>query len=147
MSNHLSEDQFEAGLLGQAQLEHINGCSECREEFDRVRKALSLFRSAVWGLAEDRVDLQPSKVISPVHSSVRIPKWGWALAVATFVAAVVIPMLVPEMYPPKRVAQISPEAVMERLNRHLSRTVPEPMEPVMSLISTEPFVTETGGVQ
>src|ERR1051325_8052158 len=102
MSNHLSEDQFEAcvqGNAGQAELEHIKDCSPCRAEFDRVRKALSLFRSAVWSLAQDRVALQTSYSSAPVRSSDRMSNWSWALASAIFVIAIAIPMLVPEMYP------------------------------------------------
>jgi anti-sigma-K factor RskA len=148
MSNHLSEDQFEACVLeraGRAELEHLNECAECRAEFERFGKALSLFRSAVWDLVDDR-SARTSRVASK-PASIGIPMWRWALAVAAFVAAVAIPILVTENQPPQQVEQMSPEAVMERLNRHLARTVPAPMEPMMSLISDEQFTNEPGGVQ
>jgi hypothetical protein len=150
MSHHLSEDQFEACILGHAgpaELAHINECSECRAELERFRKSLSLFRSAVWDLADEQGAFQSSSATEPALSSAGIPKWRWALVVATFVAAVAIPIIVGETNPPKPTEQMSPEAVMERLNRHLARTVPAPMEPVMSLISSEPFASEPGGVQ
>jgi anti-sigma factor RsiW len=146
----LSEDQFEACILGRAgpaELAHINQCSECHAEFERFRKSLSLFRSAVSDLADDRAALQSSNLTAPALSTTGIPKWRWALVVATFVVAVAIPILVGETNRPKPTEQMSPEAVMERLNRHLARTVPAPMEPVMSLISSEPFASEPGGVQ
>jgi hypothetical protein len=150
MNHHLSEDQFEACILGSAgpaELVHINECPECRAELERFRKSLSLFHRAVWDLADDRAALQSSSVTAPPLSSAGIPKWRWALVVATFVVAVAIPILVGETNPPKPTEQMSPEAVMERLNRHLARTMPAPMEPVMSLISSEPFASEPGGVQ
>ena len=149
MSHHLSEDQFEACILshaGPAELAHINECPECRAEFERFRKSLSLFRSAIRDLADDRAALNSSIVTAPL-SSPGIPKWRWALVVATFIVAIAIPILVGETNPPKPTVQMSPEAVMERLNRHLARTMPAPMEPVMSLISSEPFASEPGGVR
>jgi hypothetical protein len=150
MSHHLSEEQFEACVLGRAspaELAHINGCPECHAQFDSFRGALSLFRNAIWDLVEDRAVLRSSSVTAPAPSSAVIPKWRWVLVLATFVVAVAIPILVGETNPPKTREQMSPEAVMERLNRHLARTVPAPMEPVLSLISSEPFATESGGVQ
>jgi hypothetical protein len=149
MSHHLSEDQFEGCILGdagRAELAHIEECAECRVEFERFRKSLSLFRSAVRDLADDRATFQSSSVIAPL-SSAGIPKWRWAVVVTTFVVAIAIPILVGETNPPQPTEQMSPEAVMERMNRHLARTMPAPMEPVMALISSEPFASEPGGVQ
>jgi anti-sigma factor RsiW len=153
MSNHLSEDQFEACVLdraGQPELAHINKCPECQAEFEHFRKALSMFRSVVWDLADTRAALQSSEVTASSLSSSAIPKWRWALVVTAFVVAVMIPILVSQtspLKPPKPVDQMSPEAVMDRLNQHLARRVPAPMEPMMSLISTEPFAAKPGAVQ
>ena len=150
MSNHLSEEQFEAcvlGRVGQLELAHINECPECQAEFEHFRKALSIFRSAVWDLADTQVALQSSEVTASSLSSHSIPTWRWALVVTAFVVAVMIPILASQTYPPKPAAQMSPEAVMDRLNQHLARRVPAPMEPMMSLISTEPFAAKPRGVQ
>jgi hypothetical protein len=149
MSLHLSEDQFEACILGHAgpaELAHTNQCPECFAELERFRKSLSLFRSVVRDLTDDPAALQ-SSIVSAPPSSAGIPKWRWALVIASFVVAIAIPILVGETNPPRPTEQMSPEAVMERLNRHLARTMPAPMEPVMALISSEPFASEPGGVQ
>ena len=151
MSHHLSEDQFEAcvlGSAGQPELAHINECPECRAEFEHFRKALSMFRSVVWDLADTQA--QSSEVSSSLLSSPAIPMWRWALVVTAFVVAVMLPILVSQTNPPKPanpVDQMTPEAVMDRLNQHLARRVPAPMEPMMSLISTEPSAAKPGAVQ
>jgi hypothetical protein len=150
MSHHLSEDQFEACIIGRAgqhELVHINECPECRAELEHFRKALSMFRSAVADIAEEHVAVHSSDISASSLSSAGIPAWRWALAVTAFVAAIMLPIVVSRTNPPKPAEHLSPEAVMERLNRHLSRTVPAPMEPMMSLISSEPFANESGGVQ
>jgi len=147
MINHLSEDQFEACVLeraGRVELEHVGGCAECRAELERFRKGLSLYRSAVWELVEDRAALPVADVTA---STAAIPTWRWALAITAFVFAIVTPIIVTENKLPQKTRQMSPAEVMERMNRHLSRTVPAPMEPMMSLISNDQFANERGGVQ
>src|SRR5262249_27391803 len=128
--------------------EHVRECPECRAEVERFGKALSLFRSVVSDLADDRVVLQASNVTTFIPAPAPIPKWRWALVVAGFVAVFVIPFFTPTSKPPEPVepvsAEMSPEAVMERLNRHLSRTAPAPMEPVMALIPSEELARKPG---
>jgi hypothetical protein len=41
----------------------------------------------------------------------------------------------------------SPEALMEEINVHLSRTIPSPMEPMMPLMPSDESITQSGGVQ
>jgi hypothetical protein len=143
MNNHLSQDQFERCVLetaGPSELEHIKECRECRMEVERFSKGLALFRTAIGDLAGGPVIMR-SRVTG-------VPRWRWALVVAGLAAAVVLPFFVtppqPVVKPP---AEISPEAVMERLNRHLAGTVPEAMEPMLFLVSGEPPETERGEVR
>jgi hypothetical protein len=136
MSNHLSQDQFESCVLsgaGRPELEHMNECPECRAEVERFSKGMALFRRAVHDLAAD-APLQPASIVNP--------GWRWTLATAgaaaSLVAAIVLPFFISGPKPIENPrAEMSPDAVMERLNRHLEGTMPEAMEPVMSLISFE----------
>jgi hypothetical protein len=56
----------------------------------------------------------------------------------------VVPFFMRENKPHEAVEQasteISPDALMDRVNLHLSRTVPAPMEPVMFLIPSEQLI-------
>jgi hypothetical protein len=111
---------------------------------------LSLFRSAVWDRVDDRIVLQTADVTTFTPAAAGIPRWRLALVAAGFVAVVVIPFFVSGIRPAERTdpgSIESPEAVMERLNRHLLRTMPESMEPVMSLIPNEQFASKPGRVQ
>ena len=153
MSNHLSQDEFEKCVLGrpgQAELDHLTGCPECRAELEQFRKALSLFRSAIHDLADDRSPLQASDVTTFVPAATGAPRWRWALLAAGCVALIIFTIFISDKRPPVPAEQPSaesPEAIMERLNRHLSRTVPAPMEPVMSLIPSEEFISTPGRIQ
>jgi anti-sigma factor RsiW len=126
----------------------MNDCPECRAEIERFTKGLALFRRAISDLVDDPVTLQEADVVTLAPAAIAVPRWRWTLAAAGLVAAIMLPFFIP---PPKPVvkppAEVSPEVVMERLNRHLARTLPEPMEPMMSLISDEQTGSERGGVQ
>jgi anti-sigma factor RsiW len=151
MSNHLSQDQFETSVLGQAgapELEHIRQCPECSAELERFSKGVALFRRAIHDLAGDAGALKDGEFATLPLTSAGVPGWSWTLAAASIVAAIVLPFFVSRPEPVANApAEMSPEAVMERLNRHLAGSVPEPMEPMLSLISGEQPVSERNGAQ
>lgn len=156
MNTHLSEDQFARYAVGRAaasELEHIRNCAECSAELERFGSTLSMFRSALRNRIDERVALHTSDIFefSLRSSRAGISKWYWALAAAALVVLVVLPFFRTETVPREVREQVSAEtnadAIMDAVNRHLSRTVPAPMEPVMALIPSEELTNKTGGVQ
>jgi len=154
MSNHLSQDQFAKcafGRLARAELQHISECPECRAELDRFGNALSLFRSAIRHRIDDRVALHTPGGTRLRPAETGMSKWRWALVAAVVVVVVTLPFFMSENKPQEAVIQPStetnPDALMDRVNLHLSRTVPAPMEPMMSLIPSEELISKSGGVQ
>ena len=156
MSNHLSQDQFAKCFVGRstsAELRHMMECPECSAELDRFGHTISLFRSAI----RDRIDAQvaaqapgvPQLSIRPAAAG--IPKWHWALVAPAVAVLVMVPLLTSNKEPQevieKGLAETSPDALMDAVNLHLSRTVPAPMERVMALIPSDESITESGGVQ
>jgi hypothetical protein len=156
MNSHLSEDQFTRCAAGRpmaAELEHIRKCPECGAELERFGSALSLFRSAIRRRIDERVALQASGVpqfsIRPAVAG--ISKWHWALGAAALVVLMVLPFFKGATRPQPASEQVATEAnadaIMDAVNRHLSRTVPAPMEPVMALIPGDELTSQSGGVQ
>ena len=158
MSNHLSQDQFSKCIVGQptsAELKHIGECPQCSAELERFGNTLSRFRSAIRERIDDRLALHAADVTS---FSIRpaapgVSKWRWALgavAVAVFFLGM-LPFFTSENSPQQVSKQVStkvdPDAIMDRMNLHLSRIVPAPMEPVMSLLPNDESTNESGGVQ
>src|SRR5262249_20828054 len=135
MSNHLSEDQFVACLLGRAikpEMDHISNCPECHVELDRLRNILGSFRSAVRDRVENRVASQvPMPLSRPPSATIVVPKWAWSLLAA---AALVVTMVPSLMKKPQPVFETDPDALMRAVNIHLSRTMPAAMEPVLALL-------------
>jgi hypothetical protein len=157
MSNHLSQDQFANCVVGRstsAELQHVKECSECGAELERFRIAVSSFRNAVRGRVDARLALQGPEVsrFSMRPAAAGLPRWRWALAAVAVVVVVMIPLLTSEKEPQEVIEKAStphasPDALMEAVNRHLSRTLPAPMEPMMVLIGGEEQTTKSGGIQ
>jgi len=154
MSNHLSEDQFircAVGRAERAELQHLGECSDCSGEVDRFAGSLSLFQGTIRRRIENRISLKVPKTI-PVTPVEQIhSKWRWALIAATVVIMTMLPFLTRENKPrvvvEPVVIETDPDAIMNAVNFHLSGTVSAPMEPMLSLIPSEQFITKSGGVQ
>ena len=153
MTNHLSQDQFvqcATRLSSGSAQEHLEACAECRAELDRFDNSVALFRRAV----RDRIDqrmaapMPDAFAIRPVSTG--IPIWRWVLAASALVVVVLLPFLTTEPETPQVIQEAatesSPDALMNAIGLHLSRTVPAPMEPVMVLVPEE-FVIELEGIQ
>jgi len=153
MSDHLSQDQFVKCAIGQSsrvELEHLHECRKCNAELDRFVNTLSLFGKAVRHRVDDRVARHPLRITPMRPAAPRIPIWSWAVVTTAFVVLATFPLFMTE-YVPKQAGQhaateANPDEIMERVNRHLSRVIPAPMEPMMSLIPEE-LVGRSGGVQ
>lgn len=154
MSKHLSEDQFAKCSAASPDAEarrHLAECRECRAELERFNDALVSFRNAIRHRIDVRVRLLP--VVTPAGKPVRQhpSRLRWALLAAAVVFVVTVPFLRNESKPNQDNEQISREAdadaVMKRVNLHLSRTMPAPMEPVLSLIPGDELITQSGEVR
>ena len=137
MSMHLSDDQFARCIVGRATIaerQHCRDCPQCGTELNRFNIAVSMFQSAIHEQINDRIALVPS---TPVRkpSAVGTRTHRWVLVVAAAVVLVVIPFIKtgnkPEALPEPVSTETDPDAVMNRVNSHLARTVPAPMEPLM----------------
>ena len=153
MSNHLSHDQFARGFLGRptsAELRHIQECASCKAELDRFGGAISSFRSAVRRRVDDRASSWSVAASASPRSAAKTTAWRWALA-ASATAVLALPFLTNEIQPQRVVdrtaREVSADDLMKAVNVHLSRTMPEPMEPILSLFPDYELVTDEGGVR
>jgi hypothetical protein len=137
MNRHLSEDQIARCIVGQAavaEVRHVHECRECGAELDRFNKSLDLFQSSIRDRINDRIALVPTAAVPrPSGSGTLAPRW--VLVAAAAVILVVLPFMRTgnklEEHPQPASTEVDPDAVMNRVNFHLARTVPAPMEPLM----------------
>lgn len=152
MNNHLSQEQFAACFVGAASSplgpsieaqRHLAECTACREELERFGSTVSSLRSAIRNRVDGRAGrIQPSRG--------RMPRMRRAMGVAAVVLLGMVPLLTSQK-PQQTTAEASPEttpdALMNAIHLHLSRTVASPMEPMMSLLPSDEFMVGSGGIQ
>ena len=136
MNRHLSEDQIARCIVGQAtiaEVQHARECPECGAELNRFSKSISLFQNSIQERVNARIALVPTAaVLRPSEAGTRAPRW--VLVAAAAVVLVVLPFIRSGNNPTTSEAvsiETDPDAVMNRVNLDLARTVPAPMEPLM----------------
>jgi predicted anti-sigma-YlaC factor YlaD len=156
MKPHLSQEQFARCFLGTAasvERRHLLDCGECRQELESFATSVASLRSAIRGRvdshdgAHDGAHTATQPVFSPGFD--RMPQARWALASVAILLIGMLPLLT--TLPARNVhpapVATSPEALMNAINVHLSRTVPSPMEPMMSLVPGDKVLIVIGGIQ
>ena len=146
MNNHLSDEQFSrcfVGVPANDERQHLSECAKCRAEVDGFGSTVSSLRGAIWERADNRAtQIQPARE--------RMPRVRRAIAAAAVVLLGLVPLLTSQR--PQRIitdasSETNPDALMNAINLHLSRTVASPMEPMMSLLPHEEYITSSGGIQ
>jgi len=136
MIQHLSAEQISQWLMGDGtpQLErHLAECSECRAELGKLETTLAQFRGAVrnWSGSALPPAWQPPAARAPWFSWARL-----AVAAAALCFLVALPV-----YWSTRARERAAEAaradalLLERVDSSISRAVPEPMEPLVNLVT------------
>ena len=151
MKSHLSQDQFAKCVVappGDKERRHLAECSACSAELKRFESALLSFRSAIRTRIDERTELRTPvfALARPECSHTR--KWQLGIVGVAAVVFAVLPLLVPinksSRSSRRSIEQTDPNTVMERVHLHLSRTVPGPMEPVLSLIPPDDLINQPG---
>jgi hypothetical protein len=153
MTKHLTEDQIArcfAGHSTNAERQHIQQCAECGGELDRLAGSISLFRTAIRDRIDARVAVQAETTVfedqPPVPGT---PIWKWAMVTVVAVLVVALPLFItrPQQFVDNASTTTDPDTLMREINVHLSRTMPAPMEPILTLIPDSESISQVGGVQ
>lgn len=135
MIRHLSAEQISQWMIGERIPEieqHVAECDECREELAQMKTALADFRGAMRGWSESAAP--PQWRSAPRTAGL----FGLRLMLA---AAVVILAVSLPLYWGAREREHAAEAaradaqLLEQVDSEISRAVPEPMEPLISLVT------------
>jgi len=132
---HLSAEQISQWTIGERtpQLErHVAECGQCRAELERLETTLAQFRGAVrdWSAADP-----PAWRQSVSHSA----RFSWPRLVVA-AAALSILAAVPvywRAHARERAAEAAraDAQLLEQVDSAISRAVPEPMEPLVNLVT------------
>jgi hypothetical protein len=142
MKKHLSGPRISAWLAGERTPEeerHLSECPQCRAEVAGLENAVANFRGSFreWSCAMSNRDplVRWHPQLAQRHSGV--PPARWLLIAATLVVLVGVPIY-RNAERQRAAAQARADALlMEQVDAVLSRPVPAPMEPLLSLVPGE----------
>ena len=142
---HLTETEIAdwvTGLHTPAILRHVEDCPECRERARTLASALQLFRESAREWADNRTP--PVRMIS----AQRLKPWAVRWAVAAVALALLVSVPVYDSYRRDRQAraetalaarqaaeEAEDAALLSQVDTGVSRAVPAPLEPLVSLVS------------
>lgn len=143
MIEHLSAEQISQWMIGERapQLEqHVAECEECRAQLEQMETALAQFRTAMRGSSSSA----PPPVWQEAPS--RDPWYAWprlVLAAAVLLILVALPVTWRARVRERAAeAALADSQLLERVDSAISRAVPEPMEPLVSLVTWNSGTTE-----
>jgi len=135
MIEHLSAEQISQWMVGDrtSQLEHhVAVCEECRAELEKLETALSQFRTAM---------REPAAAVPPPvwHAPQSATWFSWPRLVVATVALLVLVALpfAWRVHAREQAAEaaLADSQLLESVDSAISQAVPEPMEPLVSLVS------------
>ncbi|MES1257974.1 MAG: hypothetical protein ABUS51_06075 [Acidobacteriota bacterium] len=141
MKQHLSEEEIAGWAMGErtpALQFHVSECAECRAQTETLSDALLQFRHAAHGWAQGREARFRLPAPAPWW---RLPA-RWALVTAGLILLAAVPAY--ETYREHRAAreragseaqEAADAALLRQVDAGISRRVPQPLEPLVSLVS------------
>jgi hypothetical protein len=149
MIEHLSAEQISQWMVGDRTFElqrHVVDCAHCRNELQQLESALSHFRAA---MREPANGTTVPAWKAPVSSA----SWySWprlVLAVTALLVLVAVPVTWQarqrEQAAQAAQAAIEDAQLLEQVDSAISQAVPEPMQPLVSLVSWNSASAETNG--
>lgn len=132
---HLSPEEISQWMMGERTMElerHLAECHACRAELEQLEAALVQFRASV---------RESSAVIPPVwrEPDNRAAWLSWprlVLAAAALLILVALPISWRSRAQERAAeAAIADSQLLERVDSAISQAVPEPMEPLVSLVT------------
>jgi hypothetical protein len=136
MNSHLSSEQLDGVLMGEASQDaarHLSGCALCAGELTSLREVFGDMREATAAAAAHH-----QRFVATAGSR-KVPRMAWALACVALFVSVTAPValhhrdvapVVQKAATPAAVATISDEALLNSVQNDLSTSVPESLLPL-----------------
>jgi predicted anti-sigma-YlaC factor YlaD len=136
MIEHLSAEQISQWMVGDRTPElerHIAECAECRVELDRLESALAQFRTAM----RETANAAPPLGWGESASGRAWLSWPrLVLAAVALILLVVLPVSwMAHARQQAAEAALADSQLLESVDSAISQAVPEPMEPLVNLVS------------
>jgi hypothetical protein len=136
MIEHLSGEQISQWMIGDRTplLErHVAQCEECRAQLEELETTLSQFRGAVRAWSGSAT---PPAWRQATHRGSWFSWPAWVLTAATLLLLIGLPVYWHALARDRAAEAARADALLlERVDSSISRAVPEPMEPLVNLVT------------
>jgi anti-sigma factor RsiW len=136
MIDHLSAEQISQWMMGERTpqlVQHVAECPRCSAELEQLEAALTQFRTA---MREPAFSVVTPEWREPEASS---PWYSWprlVLAIAALLILVALPLSWRARVRQQAAqAALADSQLLESVDSAISQAVPEPMEPLVSMVS------------
>ncbi|MGA2272931.1 MAG: hypothetical protein ABSH00_05205 [Bryobacteraceae bacterium] len=148
MSGHLSSveiSEWLAGIRASGAERHLAECAGCAAELERAREPLARFGAAAraWCAAET-----PAPRLEPIESELRRRRRFTGVGIALAAAAALM-VAAPVYRQHQRALEMArqDEALLEQVQTEVSRSAPEPMQPLEKLVAWNSPSGQSGSSQ
>jgi hypothetical protein len=138
MSGHLSPQEISEWAAGTRTMErenHLHQCAECRGELTRLQGVLLEFRDSLrdWSVSQHGAAPRPTWLTETPRAVHRL---RWALVAVTMILLAAIPIYRSRVQRHVVDTSLEDAVLLEQIDTGVSRSVPAPMEPLVSLESS-----------
>ena len=133
---HLTSKQIHEWTIGERNrdaAQHLEICQACRDEIVTLQDGLQAFRHSVHRLAS--TEMTAATVKSSTSPRTLQLSWKWATTIAVSMGLVLFPIYLDRSKARQDAQTAQDSLLLNQINARLSRTVPEPMEPLMILMN------------
>jgi hypothetical protein len=137
MKSHLTAEQISGWALGERSKkteDHILVCAACQAELTGLQATLGQFRNSVRAWSREQFDANAA-LSTAWHRRPSYPALRWAAAVFVMALALSLSMRGWLRQPAPAYPSVSDAALLNQVDREISRSVPGPMEPLTRLVS------------
>lgn len=152
MNDHLSEEQLTEWMLGvhdEAASQHIEICSACRADVNRVESAVSRFRESIHAAAR-KDDAYWMRQMAGIRTSLakNRPSLRWALVLGIAVILFVVTMVTRTPRPSRQPgADDADEALLLEIRADVNRQYPSALAPAALLAQERNQILARNNVQ
>ncbi len=148
MSGHLSSVQISewlAGIRASGVERHLAECAGCAAELERAREPLARFGAATRAWS---ADVTPALRLEPIESAARRRRRS-AAAWVVLAAAAALMVAAPVYQHHQRALEMArqDEVLLEQVQAEVSRSAPEPMQPLEKLVAWNSPSGQSGSSQ
>ena len=137
---HLTPDSVSKLMIGEAtegERQHAAECTQCALELRRLKETFFGFGHSVraWAAKSGEALVPEQRLLRNSHPGMSFSPLRWALVSVLLILLIALPLYRSGRDERRRAKELEDTLLLEQVNKQLSRAVPSPMEPFVSVFT------------